>query len=555
MKSIAYRAVGYLSQGWAKGLAVVLIASLFIWFSGPSIAINEQRLLAPASNRLLIICLLLLIWGLWTAFSLWRKHQENQASKDDPEAAERAERQALIAEEQVELHARNKEANRTLRSNRLYPGRSDRWRRELPWYLLVGPEGSGKSSLLMHSGLEFPLNPNEGNLSSTRYADWYFAEHAVLVDTSGRYLTQADNQLDGLGWQTLLKLLRRRRPRALNGVIVNIPVDLLQHDSEQAMENLARQTRQRLADIHQQLGVEVPVYLVLSKVDKVPGFEAFFDALSSDERDQVFGHSFSQDQDGTQADTVQLMFSDLLKRLHNQVISRLHQERDVQRRGRILDFPQQLGQLGDRLALFIELAFAGNRYQRASRLRGFYLTSAPHQVSDMPDYAGVTAIDSRSSEHNRPWFIHDLMSRVIFPESNLASLDQNEIKRIHRRQRWMLATATASLLIMGVGWALSFSSNHQQLEQVREYQQQARQDAAGLLPSAEAGDLVETLDARYAATQVFSDSQQAVWHQRLGLHQGDRVNPQLQSNYQQALQELLLPRVAGQLENRVHSYQ
>ena len=55
----------------------------------------------------------------------------------------------------------------------------------------------------------------------------------------------------------------------------------------------------------------------------------------------------------------------------------MHQERDTVRRGRILDFPHQLGQLGEQLCLFVELAFAGNRYQRASQLRGVYLTSAP----------------------------------------------------------------------------------------------------------------------------------------------------------------------------------
>ena len=49
--------------------------------------------------------------------------------------------------------------------------------------------------------------------------------------------------------------------------------------------------------------------------------------------------------------------------------------RNAQRRGRILDFPHQLGQIGERLCLFIELAFAGNRYQRASKLRGLTIVA------------------------------------------------------------------------------------------------------------------------------------------------------------------------------------
>ncbi|OZN87698.1 type VI secretion protein IcmF/TssM N-terminal domain-containing protein, partial [Pseudomonas aeruginosa] len=72
---------------------------------------------------------------------------------------------------------------------------------------------------------------------------------------------------------------------------------------------------------------------------------------------------------GTDVTVLRQAFEDLLRRLNSQVIMRIHQERDTLRRGRILDFPHQLGQIGERLCLFVELAFTGNRYQRASRLR------------------------------------------------------------------------------------------------------------------------------------------------------------------------------------------
>ena len=97
----------------------------------------------------------------------------------------------------------------------------------MPWYLLIGPEGSGKTSLLDFSGLEFPINKIDRKLTrdtrGTRHCDWYFADHGVLIDTAGRYMTQTDT-VDGHAWDTLLDLLRkRRRNRPLNGVLVTIP--------------------------------------------------------------------------------------------------------------------------------------------------------------------------------------------------------------------------------------------------------------------------------------------------------------------------------------------
>ena len=90
-----------------------------------------------------------------------------------------------------------------------------------------------------------------------------------------------------------LELLRkRRRGRPLNGVLVTIPVESLIGGSEQDIDTLARQVRGRLQDVYQKLHVDVPVYLVLSKADKLLGFDEFFDQLTREESDQVLGTSF-----------------------------------------------------------------------------------------------------------------------------------------------------------------------------------------------------------------------------------------------------------------------
>ncbi len=175
-------------------------------------------------------------------FASWRSTRQKQAEASDDDAQERLRRDGLISEEQAILRQRHRDALRTLKSSSLYRGRSERWRNELPWYLLLGPQGSGKTSLLDFSGLDFPLNRGENqrltkDVSGTRYADWYFADHAVLIDTAGRYLTQPDATVDAKAWDTLLQLLRRRRARPLNGVLVNIPVESLLHASEHELEN------------------------------------------------------------------------------------------------------------------------------------------------------------------------------------------------------------------------------------------------------------------------------------------------------------------------------
>lgn len=563
MKNFFKKVGAFLRKTWVWTLLLALLAALLVWFVGPLLAVADYKFWESPTSRLLSISLMFLVWGLAMVFVSWRAGVRRKAVEDSDEGQERLRRDGLIEDEQKELRSRFKDALRTLKTSSLYRGRSERWRNELPWYLLIGPQGSGKTSLLDFSGLEFPINRIDRKLTrdtaGTRYCDWYFADHGVLIDTAGRYLTQADGEVDGGAWATLLGLLRkRRRARPLNGVMVSIPVETLLSDDEMALDTLARQVRARLQEIQQTLHLDLPVYLVLSKADQLLGFDEFFDQLSREESDQVLGTSFGKEQNGTDVTVLRQAFEDLLRRLNSQVIMRIHQERDTLRRGRILDFPHQLGQIGERLCLFVELAFTGNRYQRASRLRGFYLTSAPHLAQQLDeDTAGIGANLGIASgllptlRNGRSRFIHHLLSQVIFPEANLAGLDRRERTRIHWGQRALYVGSLALLLLFGLLWAGGFSANHERLERVRELAQQWAQQRQALGERDDAMAALKTLDSSYAATTVFPPKGEVSLHERAGLYQGNEVNPPLAAAYRRELETQLLPRVARMLEAQI----
>lgn len=448
-----------LRRPWTWTLLVTLGLGGLVWTLGPLLAFAGHSPWASVTHRLATLCGLSLAWGLVMALlqSLQqRKQRQRLATEAGQHDQLRAER---IDDEAHELESRARDAYRTLHGAGLYRGRSQRWRRELPHYLLLGPEGAGKTSLLDFSGLEFPLNTERSRLtrdvSGTRHCDWYFAEQGVLLDTAGRYLTQGDAPVDSSAWQTLLHLLRRqRRTHPLNGILIAIPVAQLASGNEVALETQARQVRARLNEVARELKVEVPVYLVLTQADHLPGFDAFFDGLSREENEQVLGTTFREAQNGTDPGVLRQEFEELLRRLNSQVIPRIHQERDGQRRGQILDFPHQLGRLGDGLALFVELAFAGNRYQRAAQLRGFYLTSTPAlsqpldaQTQGIGDQLGLPSSLLPQYRSGQPRFIRQLFSRVIFPEAALAGLDQRELRRLSWGQRGLYAAALAGLAL------------------------------------------------------------------------------------------------------------
>lgn len=566
MKSFFKKIGAFSCKTWVWTLLAVLLVALLVWFFGPLLAVDDNKFWGPATARLLTISVLFLTWGLAMVFVSWRTGVRKKAIEDSEEGQDRVRRETQMDEAQKALRVRFKDALKTLRVSSLYRGRSERWRSDLPWYLLIGPQGSGKTSLLDFSGLEFPINSIDRKLTrdicGTQHCDWYFADHGVLIDTAGSYLTQPNSEVDASAWNTLLKLLRkRRRTRPLNGVLVTIAVESFLSDSEQDLEVLARQVRLRLQDIHQQLHVDAPVYLVLSKADQILGFDEFFDQLTREESDQVLGTSFREEQNGSDVVILRSEFEALLHRLNTQVIMRMHQERDTKRRGRILDFPHQLGRIGERLCLFVDLAFTGNRYQRVSQLRGFYLTSAPHPVEDVD--ATTTGIGANlgmkagvlpTLRSGRSRFIHQLLTQVIFPEADLAGLDLRERSRIHWGQRALYAGALTALAVFSVLWVSGFSANHERLEHLRNLAQSWTQARSDLTADNDVVATLKTLDSSYAATQIFPRKGEVSYRERVGLYQGENVNPVLEDAYERELRVQLLPRVAKLLEGQIHGH-
>ena len=116
--------------------------------------------------------------------------------------------------------------------------------------------GAGKTTVLVNSGLNFPLAQKFGKealrgVGGTRNCDWWFTDKAILLDTAGRYTTQDSNaRADAAGWGAFLELLRKFRGRQpINGVIVAISASDLMAVDEQEREQHVAAIRERLDEI------------------------------------------------------------------------------------------------------------------------------------------------------------------------------------------------------------------------------------------------------------------------------------------------------------------
>ena len=309
---------------------------------------------------------------------------------------------------------------------------------ELPWYVMIGAPGSGKTTALLNSGLRFLLPGTGGatapvaGVGGTRNCDWWFTEEAVLLDTAGRYTTQdSDARADASAWHGFLSLLQQSRPRQpLNGAIVTASVSDLMLWAKAERARFAGHVRMRLAEIYAALGRRFPVYLFITKTDLLAGFTEIFGDLGPEARAQVWGATFGHDIDPSLiAPDYAKDFAALESRLNAEMLARLHEERDPQRRAAIYRFPQQFRALGPLLCEFLPLAFGTQVNQRTLQLRGAYFTSGTQEGSPIDRVLGAMErafrLERKAAEApagtGKSFFVTRVLREVIFPEADLAT--------------------------------------------------------------------------------------------------------------------------------------
>jgi type VI secretion system protein ImpL len=549
----------------------VLVLSLLAWFEAPLFAFDGNAPFASTRSRWILIALLFMVWAAvfsykWMRAKLANLQLSRSMAGEGAPAASASDAQA--AAETAQLAQRMQEAMALLRKARLGGARGGLY--NLPWYMFVGAPGSGKTTALLHSGLKFPLADAMGKtalagVGGTRNCDWWFTDEAVLLDTAGRYTTQDSyGEVDKAAWDGFLRLLRRNRPRRpVNGVIVALSVaDLLQQgDGERRAQALA--IRARIRELHDELGIRFPVYVVVTKCDLLAGFVEFFDNLGRDERGQVWGVTFPLAAPGAVGEAIERFpaeFAGLERQLQARVLERMQQERDVQRRALVYNFPQQFAAVGEVLQTFVTDVFGVTTYEEPALLRGVYFTSGTQEGGPidrvMSSLAASFGLDRKVLPANvfggRSYFLTRLLREVIFRERELAGANI-KLERNRTRLQWAAIGVAALLLVLTtVGLVGSYINNGNYVKDVAARTADAARLARAVPDDPSPLAVLPLLDALRDVPGGFRDRGKEVpWMMGLGLYQGDKLGEGAVTAYRRVLRQALMPRIVRRMEDEL----
>ena len=533
-------------------LAVLVVAAL--------LAFGGAALLHLHGITLIVFVVVIVVLGIAAAaliLILHFKAKKNQGQEGD----------AAVSGATSELDLLLNDANRKLRASQQGAKTLDL----LPLLYILGEQGAAKTTMVMRSGLDPELlagtQPRDGDTVPTPMANVWFTQAAAIVE-AGDAVRQSN--------LLLTRLIGRTRPRAYRSTfgsgaasraaVVCVSIEqVLAPDAGASLMAAARATGAHLREISRLLGTTLPVYVIVTKLDRVPHFEEYVRNLSNDEVRQIVGMTLPKidASAGVYVDRAASTLDGVLDALNYSLgefrVEMLARENEPRNSPGVYEFPREFGKLRKNLSQYLVELCKPSQLSANPYLRGFYFSGIRAQIVErmsgpsaqeerVPQDAGATQylnISLGKVPSSRPatqavkvstrvpqWtFLPRLFPEIILGDkSALTATQQTAPARFFRR--FLFGTLALLFFIYTIFLIVSYANNSALESRIH--------DAARALSAADPTSTslpglteLQALDQlRQTIVQLDGYKEDGTpWTYRFGLYQGDKLDARARSVY------------------------
>ena len=401
----------------------------------------------------LVVILLPMFRGFWMKFQLWRQRRRTirQSRKDiflRTRLADvaRGGREGAEAEPSV-LRRRIAELKQNFADGTAALESTGADAKLRPWYLLLGTPGSGRSTMMASSDLDL-IDAGTGSITSDdARLRWWFHPNGTILDPAGDVTSPEWGNKGAAEFRQLLKFIEQeRKAPEVHGVILAIEASKLMGE-ESVLDTEIGRLRSMLLDTSKVLGLELPIYIVVSKSDQIAGMSSVMSSLAQGRQfRQMVGWSaetggverFEQSALSRGLDGL----TERMKFIGDSLVSR----RDLlvqsdnsslfQRSTDLFSLPSTMSTVGERLFTVCTALFGEVSALHHGHLRGIYLTSV-----------GVSEDGASISSRTSGRFIRDIFVEKIFRERTLAGVSRARFRKVYLS---MLFAVVALYSVLGI---------------------------------------------------------------------------------------------------------
>ncbi len=350
---------------------ILIVSILLAWLAGPALGVTGTSLLVL---RVLLVAIGVAIAAVILFLELRRRKRE-AATRGLPGGSDL---DTLLRDAEKRLATAQRTGPRSLDS--------------LPLLYILGDANAAKTTTVLKSGLDPELVAGQiyrdQDVIPTPVMNLWYTRSCVLVEAGAA--VRGNPALWG-------KLIRRTRPKVARSAIgkqAPVRAAVVCVSCEQfpgalapdAAVSAARASNQMLRDLAQQLGTDIPVYVVFTKLDRIPNFAEFARNLTGEEVAQALGFPLqhSESSSGVYAEQAtgevtsaldQILFS--LSEYRMELLSRETDQRNVDP---VYEFPREFRKLRNHLASYLVELARPSHLNANPYLRGFYFTGVRAQV-------------------------------------------------------------------------------------------------------------------------------------------------------------------------------
>ena len=323
---------------------------------------------------------------------------------------------------------------------------------DVPWFVMLGGTESGKTSAIKHAKLSTALSSTVKNLgiNKTENCEWWFLEKSIILDTSSRYVIPENELNDTEEWKEFLHLfLKYRKRKPINGVVVTISAERLLSGDHMSLRDEGQNLRKRIDNLMRIGWAKFPVYVMITKMDHIFGFNEISSALNSNEANQAAGFINSKAENWQKV--VDAFFESVFAKfsqLRNNVINSSSEIPDAG----VLILPQEFMHLRAAFNEFAQPIFENNSYQEQPICRGIYFSSARQESTAQSSLIkfGEEYITSQANDSSgQGIFLRDFFDKILPSDATMVVPAYNSL-------RWRyVASSLGALSILSVTIALA----------------------------------------------------------------------------------------------------
>ncbi len=320
----------------------------------------------------------------------------------------------------------------------------------MPWYLVCGHPGTGRSAAIKAMNLEWPRGDGPIAMNMPEQLCTYWMPHkAVFIEPEGRVLGARRQQ--GL-LHELCEELKVKRPREpIDGIVLVVSAQVLADAGEDGVDQYANALRRELIEIAQALAADIPVYVVVTAVDTLWGFGDVFRWTPQRRDEEPWGFSLPPGMQTAEAPArIKLEMEGLLARMESYCFAKLSSEDDPGERMRAFQHLSEARDLIAKLGQLMQVISMANAFERAPWVRALAIGSGIpgtgqrlRHGSDRFAQMGLYPPQQSGTPYPGGMPLHAYLDAVLLPERDL----------VPTRVRWRDDILLVLLMMLGaVGW-------------------------------------------------------------------------------------------------------